>query len=313
MKCKECRDTRVYQPLIGPPETCRACSLAPDTNISQNMLYPIVSLNVPYTITEDQLTAVLDDIIFSNAIPCTIKVNKKGEVTRGGPTVLALRVLKDCCPDIYATLVPGNMLNVTMCDAQYADNYVIEKSRIFAQLYGGGDDSCPLKDFTVVAEPQDTAQERFPADEALVSLMNTIAAKRANVAKDLIAATNEARAKEVGLGIKKELRRANHKKTKMAAQAQEKQKKQVAAETRRAMTDEPPSMMGTVESRLYAESAAMRQRTASLDLCLANEPPEYFSKHAQTQWLKARRLMATVRKATMEIRHCANEIRRDQS
>lgn len=25
MTCAECKDTRIYQPLIGPPERCRAC------------------------------------------------------------------------------------------------------------------------------------------------------------------------------------------------------------------------------------------------------------------------------------------------
>ena len=38
MTCKDCNDTRKYQPLIGPPEKCQTCS---DTLVSFGRLYHI--------------------------------------------------------------------------------------------------------------------------------------------------------------------------------------------------------------------------------------------------------------------------------
>ncbi len=57
MNCKECKDTRVYQPLIGPPEPCQACcvnQLRADTNISSPTSYSFIAraINNQHSIKE---------------------------------------------------------------------------------------------------------------------------------------------------------------------------------------------------------------------------------------------------------------------
>ncbi len=110
MNCKECKDTRIYQPLVGPPEPCWACA---DTGIG----HPISVLRVVDLISENQLDATILDILKAKAIGQIIGVNSGNFVVQGGPTVLALRDMEKTNPIEYNKLVPGGMLNVTMCDA----------------------------------------------------------------------------------------------------------------------------------------------------------------------------------------------------
>ncbi len=285
MNCKECKDTRTYVPLIGPPETCRACQLASDTNISHNMIYPIASLCVTFKITNDQLNHVIDNIKHHESVGCNIKVNAKGEVIQGGPTVLALRQLKNILPLLYKKLVPGNMLNVTMCDAQYSeelgrvvddgDSIADGKNKIFAMVYGG-DESCTLKDFTVKAEYASTTQAQRILDS-----------KRANVAKDLIAATTEARAKDVAQGIKRELRRPD-KKTKMVAQEEEE-------------TSNPLD-------NITRETVYMRQRAATLVSSAKGPPPEDWSILRKAMYRKLQNTTIQLEQTAIIARQLSNKL-----
>lgn len=126
MNCKECKDTRIYQPFTGPAEPCQACA---DTQIKgTKSLYPISKLFVAEPVGPVQLNIIVDGIQRRQGLGCELQVNKEGRVTQGGPTVLALLQLKKIAPRLYAKLVMDDMVKVTICSKTCSD--ITKKGKI---------------------------------------------------------------------------------------------------------------------------------------------------------------------------------------
>ena len=115
MTCKDCHDTRIYQPFNGPSEPCLACA----GGIRRDVLIPMDKLIIEKSIDPYEINDTMLALMGLESIPFEIKIDRDLKVTQGVVIVLALIWMKTYHFEDYNRLLQGDLIPGTMAPEDY--------------------------------------------------------------------------------------------------------------------------------------------------------------------------------------------------
>ena len=125
MTCKDCNDTRKYQPLIGPPEPCLTCQ----NTFSKSQRVYLKQLRIDRPPNENAVQEMVKDLIrygFNSFSAPRVRPSSRDffDVIDGYITVSALKRLRHRSPQDFARIFPDDQIPVIVIE----DTQVREKS-----------------------------------------------------------------------------------------------------------------------------------------------------------------------------------------